>query len=70
MLTEAEYEKRFTFHPVKGDQGDRYQRLRAAYGELAKLVDELAPDSREKSVALTELETSNFWANAAIARNE
>lgn len=29
-----------------------------------------APDSREKSLALTHLEDAVMWANAAIARNE
>lgn len=35
--------------------------------ELAELINDLAPDSREKSVALTELQSSRMWANAAIA---
>ncbi len=38
--------------------------------ELAELMTNVCPPSRELSVALTELETSVMWANAAIARNE
>ena len=38
--------------------------------ELAYLIDELCPASREKSLALTKIEESIMWANASIARNE
>ena len=31
---------------------------------------EKAPQSREQSLALTNVEQAIFWANAAIARNE
>lgn len=63
-------ENNFTYHPPNEDQVTRYQMLREAAKDLAHLIDELVPDSREKSVAMTNLETSIFWANAGIARNE
>lgn len=66
----AEVEKQFTYHPPKPGQAERYQRLREKAKELAYLIHRECPPSRERSVALTELETSVFWANAAIARNE
>lgn len=65
-----EIEIRFTFHPVKGDQGDRYQKIRDECKALATVIDGLAPDSREKSLAFTALEEVSMWANAAIARRE
>ena len=37
--------------------------------KLAATILELCPESRERSVALTELETAVFWANASVARN-
>jgi len=61
---------RFTHHPPKGDQAVRYGEIRAHAKELALIIDELAPDSREKSLAITHLEEAVMWANAAIARNE
>jgi len=55
---------------VKNDQGERYVQLRSEARELAELMLESCPPSRERSLAMTKLEESIFWANAAIARNE
>jgi len=55
-MDSADLANRFTHHPPKGDQAVRYQQVRAAARELALLVDDLAPDSREKSLAVTHLE--------------
>lgn len=60
----------FTYHAPKPGQPERYTLLRDAAKAYALLILELTPASREQSVALTELETATFWANAAIARNE
>jgi len=35
---------------------------------LAEKIDQVAPDCREKSLAVTHLEEAVFWANAAVAR--
>lgn len=66
----VQIENNFTYHAPKPGQPEKYQKLREKAKELAYLIKELTPSSREQSVALTELETSVFWANAAIARNE
>lgn len=63
-------ENNFTYHAPKEGQPERYEQLRSKAKELALLIVEITPSSREQSVALTELETAVFWANAAIARNE
>jgi len=65
-----ELNKRFAHHPPKNDQAERYAEIRAAFLQLALKINDLCPESREKSVAFTELETAQFWANASIARNE
>ena len=62
-------ENNFTYHAPKPGQPEKYQALREKAKELAYLFTELVPKSREQSVALTELETAVFWANAGIARN-
>lgn len=60
----------FTYHPAKGDQGDRYDSLRALAKSYALFICDLTPPSREQSLALTALEEAVMWANAAIARHE
>lgn len=69
-MDEKELEKRFVYHAPKGEQPEKYEKIRATAKEFAELLNSLCPDSREKSLAITELEMSVFWANAAIARNE
>lgn len=59
----------FTYHAPKEGQPEKISAIRAKAKELALLIDELCPNSREKSIAFTQLETAMFWANAAIARN-
>jgi hypothetical protein len=61
---------RFTYHPPRPGQPERYNELRDQAHALAKLIDHFCPDSREKSLAVTKLEEVVMWANAAIARGE
>ena len=63
-------ENNFMYHAPKEGQQEKYQALRAKAKELAYMIDELCPDSREKSLAVTNLEQSVMWSNASIARNE
>lgn len=63
-------ENNFTYHAPKPGQNDKYVALRDKAKELAYLIRDLTPKSREQAVAFTQLETAIFWANAAIARNE
>lgn len=65
-----ELEKRFTYHAPKLDQPERYELIRKYAKEFAYAIDLMCPDSREKSLALTNLEQASMWANASIARNE
>ncbi|SHI01912.1 DUF7681 family protein [Virgibacillus chiguensis] len=63
-------ENNFSYHAPKEGQVEKYNAIREKAKELAYLLEEVCPNSREKSVALTNLETSVMWANASIARNE
>lgn len=62
-------ENNFTYHTHKDGQPAMYQAIREKAKELAYLIEELVPDSREKSLAITKLEECSMWANAGIARN-
>lgn len=65
----AAIENAFAYHAPQPGQAEKYIEIRAKAKELAYLLDELCPNSREKSVAMTHLETTMMWANASIARN-
>lgn len=73
MLSQAqqyEIDTRFTYHRPKGTQPERYEMLRDVAKRFAVNIMEMCPDSRERSLALTALEETCFWANASIARRE
>jgi hypothetical protein len=69
-MTEQELINRFTYHPPKGDQVERYQKIRDKGLEFALLINDLTPASREQSLAITHLEDAVMSANKAIAVNE
>lgn len=69
-MTRNEIEKRFTYHPPKDDQPERYVLLRNLACEFAHNIVDNTPESREQSLAITKLEEAVMWANASIARNE
>lgn len=60
----------FTHHPPIGDQADRYQLIREYGAALADVIVGCCPPSRERALALTNVEQAVMWANAGIARNE
>lgn len=70
MLTNQEMGTRFTYHPPKGNQQDKYEHIRGRARELAEILNVSCPSSRELSIAFTKLEECVMWANAAIARRE
>ena len=62
-------ENNFMYHAPKEGQNEKYVAIRGRAKELAYLIDEMCPNSREKSLAMTKLEESVMWANASVARN-
>jgi hypothetical protein len=69
-MNNYDVENIFTYHAPKAGQPEKYEAIRNKAKELALLIGELCPGSRELSLARTNLEESVMWANAAIARNE
>ena len=69
-MTNEELTTRFTYHAPKPGQPEKYTQIRDAAKTFALLIEQLCPESREKALAVTELEASVMWANAAIARRE
>lgn len=70
MAEQGTIENNFMYHPPKDGQPEKYTELREKAKELAYLIERLCPPSRERSVAMTNLEQAVMWANASIARNE
>lgn len=68
-MDHADLKNRFTFHPASAEKAKIYEAIRAQAYEYALWLDENVPDSREKSLAITHLEDTVFWANAAVARH-
>lgn len=66
---DKQIENNFKYHSPKEGQLAKYEAIREKAKELAYLIDAVCPNSREKSVAMTNLETTVMWANASIARN-
>jgi len=69
-MTQVQIENTFTYHAPKGDQTERYEKLRSKAKELASLMASACPNSREKSLAFTNLQQAVMWANDSIAINE
>ena len=63
-------EKRFTYHKPTPEKAVKFPVIRDKAKELAYLIEELVPNGREKSLAITKLEETVMWANAGISREE
>lgn len=67
---ETYLEDSFKSHPPHSTQIKRYSDMREGCKIIAEGILISCPPSRERSLALTNIEQAMFWANAAIARNE
>lgn len=63
-------ENNFKYHSPKDDQPQRYEEIRNKAKELAHVINNNCPASREQSLAFTALEECVMHANSSIARNE
>ena len=68
-MDRVDLDNRFTYHPASAEQGVLYSEIRDLARGLSYHLNKVCPDSRELSTAITKLEETVFWANAAIARN-
>lgn len=65
----ADLHNRFAYHAPGPGKQEAHADLRNACFLLASAINELCPDSREKSLAVTSIEEAMFWGNAALARH-
>lgn len=66
-IERAEIRRRFAFHPATAATGPKHDEVRALHRELALWVLAAVPSSREREHALTALQESMMWCNAAVA---
>jgi hypothetical protein len=66
----SELIKRFTYHEPTPEKIDTFRDIRQAGFNLVEILNKVLPDSREKSLAITNIEQAVMWANASLARNK
>lgn len=63
-------DKPFAYHKPSEDGLAKITRLREEFSRLQSTIEELCPQSRHKSVTLTNLETTAMWAIKAVVFND
>lgn len=61
---------RFAQYPVREDALHRTSLVQNALKGVALLLLTICPASKERTLAMQQLEEAMFWANAAIVRHE
>lgn len=62
-------QNRFKYHELDAIKVQKMENIRKNFLWMAEFINEMCPDGREKSLAITQLEEAQFWTNAAIARD-
>jgi queuine/archaeosine tRNA-ribosyltransferase len=71
MKGDTDLDLRFDYHPPRSELiTGEFVRLRMHIKALAIHLDEVLPTGREASLAMTKLEETHMWVNAAIARHQ
>lgn len=65
----ARLERDYTYHAPTPEKQEQYIAIRSKAMELAALIAQCVPESRELNASLTLLEQAIFTANAGIARS-
>jgi isocitrate lyase len=66
----AAIENIFTYHAPKGNQGQRYAKLRVEALYLANMILQSCPACHERVLAVERLRECIMWANSSIAIHE
>ena len=63
-------DKPFAYHKPSDDGLSRITELRAGFSALKATIERVGPPSRERSIAITELETAAMWAIKSVVFND
>lgn len=69
-MTVGHIDKPFAYHKPSADGFKRITRLREVFSVVKQAIETTCPESRQRSVAITELETSAMWAIKAVVFND
>lgn len=67
MIGYDELVNRFGYHRATEESAPKHAAVREICLYAADQLDELLPDGRDKSLAMTALQETMHWANSAIA---
>jgi hypothetical protein len=62
--------KTYAYHKPSAEGLVKINDLRQKFSELHAFIDITAPESRERSIALTKLEETAMWAIKAVVCND
>ena len=63
-------DKPFAYHKPSPVGLEKINSLRAGFSVIKALIEINCPESRQRAIALTELETSAMWAIKAVVFND
>lgn len=63
-------DKPFAYHKPSDDGFKRITALRESFSRVKADIEACCPESRQRSVAITELETAAMWAIKAVVFND
>lgn len=63
-------DKPYAYHKPSEEGMDKINQLREAFSNTDKLINELCPNSRQKSIAITNNEQTAMWAIKAVVFND
>ena len=66
-FSNAELDNLFCYHAPKGDQLERYQKIRDAARVFAQVIVDNTPGSADQTAAVRHIREATMTANAAIA---
>jgi hypothetical protein len=66
-MTHDQIENWFTYHAPSGDDQVAYEKLRSAARSFASAINELCPESADKTAAIRKVREAAMTANASIA---
>ncbi len=68
-MKKEEIDNIFTYHPPQPEEIVTYTTLREMGKTVATTINNICPDSIEKTKSIQKIEEAIMWANAAVARH-